>query len=570
MSHADRAMQRFDESVGILPPLNEDVAALQVEPLTPGVFRMAVSLLWVLFLLWIAVVTWARYYGVNPDGFAYIGIARLIKLGAWHDAVNAYLGPLISWLLALLSLFVPELLASRLIVASASVVVALVSWFILKESLQNKTLRYIAAVTIMLAPAMIDTTALITPDLLLSIFVLLAFYYGMKFLERAEYKSAALAGLSWGLAYYAKSFGFVFAPIFFMLLWLLAVLPFERRRLMIVSKPLILGLSVFVIVSMPWLTALHYKYGHWMSGSAGKYNLFYQYHGIYPQKPRPIPPDAPWLNPQLFARDNNMAGYWDPCPPGDIIYSYSLADLNPFLQLKTFLTNLCLLLPAGLWGMFGLGCLPIIIGLVLCLPTLKAEKPMLLIALGCLFWVLMYLAVILEYRYLTPVVPLLVLLACKGYYAAFLKLAQNPSAPGTNCKLRLLHILLLIQVITTLIWGGSRVIHYVIRNQQLTSKQVQLAYDLARVDGVTNLAQTYSCKVTGCCLAYIANIRYAGQIVPERHKGALLYVLRKGNISHLITRAGEIDEAHLAGLQFVRDFSAEHKEYSLYKVLYDD
>jgi hypothetical protein len=265
-----------------------------------------------------------------------------------------------------------------------------------------------------------------------------------------------------------------------------------------------------------------------------------------------------------------MAGYWDPCPPGDITYSYSLADLNLFLQLKTFLTNLCLLLPAALWGIFGLGCLPVAAGLILCLPTLRTDKPMLLIALGCLGWVLMYLAVVLEYRYLTPVVPLLVILACKGYYAAFLKLARNPSAPGANGKLRLLHILLLIQVITTLIWGGSRVIYYVKRNQQLTSKQVQLAHNMARVDGVTNLAQTYSCKAAGLYLAYIADVRYAGQIVPERHKGTLLYVLRKGNISHLVTRVGEIDETQLAGLRFIRDFSAEHKDYTLYKIVYDN
>src|SRR5437588_11516935 len=47
-------------------------------------------------------------YQVDPDGISYINIAHLYALRDFHDAVNGYWGPLISWLL------VPLLLAKLL------------------------------------------------------------------------------------------------------------------------------------------------------------------------------------------------------------------------------------------------------------------------------------------------------------------------------------------------------------------------------------------------------------------------------------------------------------------------
>src|SRR5438876_2772461 len=38
-------------------------------------------------------------FQVNPDGGSYINIAHLYAIGDFHDAVNGYWAPLISWLL---------------------------------------------------------------------------------------------------------------------------------------------------------------------------------------------------------------------------------------------------------------------------------------------------------------------------------------------------------------------------------------------------------------------------------------------------------------------------------------
>src|SRR5947208_12224961 len=44
-------------------------------------------------------------FQIDPDGISYINIAHLYAIGDFHDAINGYWGPLISWLL------VPLLLA---------------------------------------------------------------------------------------------------------------------------------------------------------------------------------------------------------------------------------------------------------------------------------------------------------------------------------------------------------------------------------------------------------------------------------------------------------------------------
>ncbi|MGD1041635.1 MAG: glycosyltransferase family 39 protein [Sedimentisphaerales bacterium] len=527
-------------------------------------------LLSVVFLLFVALVGWSNYYNVNPDGLSYIGIARLLKLHAWYDSISGERGPLISWLLAPLSVHLPELFAVRIITTASSVAAVLVSWCIVRYVLRDDILRRVAIVTIMFMPLLSDTTALITPDLMFSVFVMLAFFYGMKFLEKPGYKSAVLIGLSWALAYFAKSFGFVFAWLFFMLLWLLAVFPFEWRRLIAVSKPLILGMVVFIIVSLPWLSALRYKYGCWMSGSVGKVNLFYE--GPYAQLPTPPPKeDAMWLNPQTFSMDNRMAGHYDCCPPGDVIYTYSVLDIKPGLQVKKFFANLMV---SGRfpWKMFRLACIPIIIGFVLCLSAIKTDKRLLLIMLGSLFWVALYLIVCMrmEKRFLMPIVPLLVVVAAKGYESARLRLSQSPIAGDAKGKFSLINALLLFQVISILLMGGYHSIRCIRDWRRESLTHAQLAQELVQTEGVTNLSQTSSCWYAGRNLAVIADIRYLGQIVPDQHPDGIADVLRKGHISHLVTLPAELDKSRLEGLGFVREFKLGSVKYWLYKVFYDE
>jgi len=135
----------------------------------------------VLFVLAIAVVVWSCFYSINPEGLQYIGIARLLKSGAWSEAVSGTWGPLLSWLTVVFGAALPELFAIRLIVALGSLLTPFAAWFIIKAVISSPFLRHAALVTVMFMPIIVNSTALITPDTLLSILVLLGFYCGIKF-----------------------------------------------------------------------------------------------------------------------------------------------------------------------------------------------------------------------------------------------------------------------------------------------------------------------------------------------------------------------------------------------------
>ncbi len=520
-----------------------------------------------LFILSIAVVTWSRFYYVNPDGLQYFGIARLIKLGAWYDTVNGLRGPLISWLIAFLSTFLPELFAARLIVSLSSLLTVLVSWFIIKAIIKDKVLRRVAILTIMFMPVIMDTTALITPDTLLSVMALVAFYFGIRFIRMPDYRTAGILGTVWAFAYYTKSFGFAFAIIFFILLGLLTLLPYDRKTVTVISKSLVFGLVIFGSVTLPWLIALRHKYDHWMFSYAGKFNLFYQ--GAYPQKDNPqLRRDAPWLDSDAFAKDNKMGGYHDLCPPSDILFTYSVFKIDPYLQLKTFFANLRSLV-RFFWDMFGLAAVPLLFGLFFSFYVPISEKQFQLISSGCILWVLMYCALLVDRRYLLPVAPLIVIIACRGYEAVYNKLGGSCQNSGVHKYRRILSILLLVQLVGSFAWGINRVAHYVRRYHTETSRYVALARDLAETYHIEKLAQTDSCGHTIGYLAYLGDIPYAGAIFPDRHKENWLDIIKKGNISHLVALSGELDDSETEGLKFVREFRARVKDHLMYEILYD-
>lgn len=522
----------------------------------------------ILFVLSIATVTWSSYYYINKDGLQYIGIARLIKLGAWYDSVNAVRGPLISWLMAFLSAFLPELFAARLIVSLSSLLTILVAWFIIKTIIKDKAIRCVAVLTIMFMPLMIDATAKITPDTLLSVMALLGFYFGIKFIQTPDYKTAGILGIIWAIAYYSKSFGFVFAIVFFILLGLITLLPYDRKTVTVVSKSLVFGLFIFGLTALPWLIAIRHKYGHWMFSSAGKFNLFYM--GACPQRDDPkLLHDAPWLDSEMFTKDNKMAGYHDYCPPGDVIFTYSVFKIDPYRQLKTFFANICALVPFSL-DMYGISCIPILLGLLFSLYVPFKEKRFQLISAGCIMWILMYSAILVHSRYLMPVAPLIVIIACRGYEAVYYKLGSNNQNPGVHKYRRILTILLLVQIVGSVAFGVIRVGHYVRRYKTETSKCVALARDLAETYNIEKLAMTDSCGRTIGYIAYLGDIPYAGAIFPDRHKEDWLDLVKKGNISHLVFLSGEFDNSKTDEIRFVREFSARGKDFLMYEMLYNE
>ncbi|HZS55980.1 MAG TPA: hypothetical protein VFA65_16375, partial [Bryobacteraceae bacterium] len=191
--------------------------------------------------------------------------------GFWHEAVNAYWGPLYSWLLALLlGLHLPGILATRMIglASGALALYALGRLFHrlpMRSALQRAALWLAALILLSFAIQSYTPDALFTALLLLYTSIILDPTYPSRY-------SGISCGILGALSFYAKSYGFAFFFIHFCLFSFLTWLRSEPARRGRVIQQFSLGLACFFVLSACWIFALHGKYGVWTIGSTGEFN----------------------------------------------------------------------------------------------------------------------------------------------------------------------------------------------------------------------------------------------------------------------------------------------------------
>jgi hypothetical protein len=225
--------------------------------------------------LWIA---WCYRHQINPDGIAYLSIARKYAALEWHDAINAYWGPLYSWILApFCAIGVHPHIAAKII----GLVTAFGGIFAIRFLCVSCALPAIAHwfACFSGAPAMLYFSVYrITPDLLLSV-LLIVYLAAMMRPEWRTTRGGIWLGLLGGICYLTKAYGlfffgahFVLASVF--LIWRDRRDKKARRRL---RRFAIAGLAIFMLVCLPWIGALSHKYGRLMVSSTLEKNL--QYNG---------------------------------------------------------------------------------------------------------------------------------------------------------------------------------------------------------------------------------------------------------------------------------------------------
>jgi len=210
-------------------------------------------------------------YELGPDGISYLSIARLYANGFWHEAVNAYWGPLYSWILAaLLALHVPGILATR-VVGLAAGAVALHALSRLSKQLPMAPLLqqiflWVSTLTL-LAFAVLSNT----PDLLFTALLLL--YTSIIFDRAYPFANAgALCGILGALCFYSKSYGFPFFLTHFCVFNLIVWMRSDKIGRNRVARQFASGLASFFILSSGWILALHASYGGWMLSTTGEFN----------------------------------------------------------------------------------------------------------------------------------------------------------------------------------------------------------------------------------------------------------------------------------------------------------
>lgn len=211
---------------------------------------------------------------INPDGVNYAILAEEYSQGNLQNAVNAYWGPAISWLMAIPIAFGAEaLLAYRAINIAVLFAIVLVVWRLTVLARFRPELRFITLWTAGLM-ALAWSVAEMTPDLLM-LLVMLALFGQLVRLGDALPRDRVIAiGLIGGVGYLVKPFGL----LYFVAIWTVTcAYLWARNRDAIplghVARRWALGLGAFLALVLPWAAALTWKYGYFTTGTSGRLNL---------------------------------------------------------------------------------------------------------------------------------------------------------------------------------------------------------------------------------------------------------------------------------------------------------
>jgi hypothetical protein len=261
---------------------------------------VAAAFLYVLFFI----LLYPQYqYILDDDGVAYATITRRWAAGDYFSAINGLWSPLHCWIAipfykAGLSLTDAFRYSNGAI--AIGILLSACSW--LKALPITKHLQTIALL-VMLPFLLYLTFFQLAAD---NLFCLLFLMY-LKFCSLPDAftsnKKIIIAGFFGCLLYLAKAYGFPFFVLHFTLwqVWLYSKSK-EANKKALLFQNLLLGIGVFVAGCLPWIAALHYKYGLWTISLNVNY-------GLIPNHPvsdlifiAPPWPDSPTLWEDPFIR----------------------------------------------------------------------------------------------------------------------------------------------------------------------------------------------------------------------------------------------------------------------------
>jgi hypothetical protein len=291
-----------------------------------------------------------RYY-IDPDGVAYLTIAQRYAAGDYLRAINGYWSPWSCWLTAaLIKMGIAAIPASVVInAAGAGCFIAISNSFFTFFRLQKERIWLNGALLVFCCYAVYAQSF----DDIWECFFLLS---ALRMMASTRFLSQPglwlLTAVAGSLAYFAKAYSFPF----FILNTLVSVYFLAERKITVCIKVSAFVIGFMVLFSLPWIIALHYKYGIWTTSTAGSLNLSWYLvghpfwkEGIDLLIPPPYP-DSPghWEDPFVangpaphFWTSWYYAGYqllrlglnaWK--------FTYSVAQLSPMLLVVLFVAVL--------------------------------------------------------------------------------------------------------------------------------------------------------------------------------------------------------------------------------------
>jgi hypothetical protein len=345
---------------------------------------------------------------IDYDGMAYTGIARHLRDGDFHLAINAFRSPLLSWIIAALP--GRNFVLTGKVVNISSFLACAVLLYVFTERLWRSSIAASAAVLMFVLgrgfiPAALDS---IVPDFLFSALTLVYFIVLLRCVQGGAGKDWLALGSVQGIAYFAKAFGLPWFAVTTIVAVLLVRGTPKQRLARFVAAALIP-----IVCAGAWAMVLHSKYGVLTTGSQFKTNLLQWTLGAYRDHPDPT---------YAFLRDttNEVDTYMvdDPMPPGSWPWTYRISMAHTLPQ--TFVAEernipavlkeiIILITPGGLLAF---------IAVVVIIARRKVEYPVqwqiaVIIMVAAASLVIAYSMLVFDSRYLYPLVPLLLAVASR-------------------------------------------------------------------------------------------------------------------------------------------------------------
>lgn len=237
-------------------------------------------------------------YHINPDGVAYLSIAKKYAQGDWYYAINAVWSPLISWLASLFIYVGIEPLTSAKLILIFAGMAALWGFKLLLGRMRVPDADQTFLLLLAFPNVLFMAFAYVTPDLLLIVcllFYLCSISHERYLLSPAHFFFSGLWG-AW--AYLSKAFGFFFFIAHFTISHVYFYFIEKQNRAKVI-RFYALGLGIFLILCSIWAFMLYTKYGNLSIGRVGSYILTNQV--------SPHPEDSPGLTKGFFAPPDKKA-----------------------------------------------------------------------------------------------------------------------------------------------------------------------------------------------------------------------------------------------------------------------
>ena len=207
---------------------------------------------------------------IDFDGMGYIGMARHIRQGEFHAAINSIRSPLISWLIAAASFGSGDFLRIGKLVNVASFLLTLVLLYFLAKALWHSRLAAAAAALLFtlgraLAPAAVES---ITPDFLFASLAIVYFLLLLRALRNDRLRDWFSLGAVHGLAFLSKAFALPWLAVCTVAALVVSGKPWKTR-----IAPLAAAALIPAVIAAGWATVLHSKYGVFTTGSQFRLNL---------------------------------------------------------------------------------------------------------------------------------------------------------------------------------------------------------------------------------------------------------------------------------------------------------